>query len=141
MGADGLPRDAEPPGHISDVADFAIPRDHLIYFRRAELTGRSGSRRALSRSLGLRRLQRKLGRRAAVAMFAIGVQQVHRKHSAASLTGCDAVLRVPHSECISPPTMGDSSRAVSRNTCTIGLRVSERLHSTTVAGSMSSIGT
>jgi len=77
MRADGLPRDAKLPGHISDVADFEVTRDQLIYLGRTELTGRSGSRRRLPRSPGLRSFQYEFGRRATVAMFGVSVQQVH----------------------------------------------------------------
>lgn len=74
MRADSLPRDAKLPGHICDVADFEVKRDQLVYLDRAELTGRSGSRRRLLRSPGLSRFQYELGRRVTVAMFGVGVQ-------------------------------------------------------------------
>lgn len=60
MRADSLPCDAELAGHISDVAVFAVTRDQLIYVRRAELAGRSGSRRCLPRPPGLRSSQYEL---------------------------------------------------------------------------------
>lgn len=78
MRADSLPCDAELAGHISDVADFEVTRDQLIYLGRAELTGRSGSRRCLPWSPGLRSFQHELGRRVTVAMFGVSVQKVHR---------------------------------------------------------------
>ncbi|OZD38629.1 hypothetical protein CH252_32390 [Rhodococcus sp. 06-1477-1B] len=77
MRTDSLPRDAEPPSHISDVADLEVTRDQLIYLRRAELTGRSDSRRRLLRSPRLRRFQCELARRVTVAVFEVSVQQVH----------------------------------------------------------------
>lgn len=95
MRTDSLPRDAEPPSHISDVADLEVTRDQLIYLRRAELTGRSDSRRRLLRSPRLRRFQCELVRRVTVAVFGVSVQQVHQNRSGASPSGGAPLSFVP----------------------------------------------
>ncbi|MDQ1136317.1 hypothetical protein QE410_001116 [Microbacterium sp. SORGH_AS 1204] len=77
MGTDGLPCDTEVSCNLGYVAHFLVVSDQVIYLGSAELASSTTPLRNGSCSAGLRCLRRQLCRTADVAMFGVGMQQVH----------------------------------------------------------------